>query len=285
MDNERKICLQKGFLGVIIIFIRVIHKIWRKRDISPLGKMLLEKKNVLVTGASRGIGKAIARKFAQEGAVVYAQGRMPGTIEEWAREISGDIRPLYFDVTDNREVERAFQKIGQEASSLDVLVNNAGTMPYETMQTVTRETMEAIFQTNFFAVVNIIQRSVELMTNPSGGSIINMTSTAAIYGAAGRPIYASSKGAIITLTQSCAQAYNPQQIRVNAIAPGYIDTDMFRSVGSELIQWIIDDQLKRHGVDRIGTPEDVANAALFLASDLSSYITGQVLAVDGGMTP
>ncbi|MDO4585281.1 MAG: SDR family oxidoreductase [Planctomycetia bacterium] len=247
--------------------------------------MLLEKKNVLVTGASRGIGKAIARKFAQEGAVVYAQGRMPGTIEEWAREISGDIRPLYFDVTDNREVERAFQKIGQEASSLDVLVNNAGTMPYETMQTVTRETMEAIFQTNFFAVVNIIQRSVELMTNPSGGSIINMTSTAAIYGAAGRPIYASSKGAIITLTQSCAQAYNPQQIRVNAIAPGYIDTDMFRSVGSELIQWIIDDQLKRHGVDRIGTPEDVANAALFLASDLSSYITGQVLAVDGGMTP
>ena len=250
---------------------------------------MLSNKIALVTGSSRGIGRSIAETFARNGATVYAHARKPGSLDQWGKELSascsGSIRPIYFDVTDSQAVSAAFDTIGAQIKHLDVLVNNAGAMPYETMQTITPSVMETIFQTNFFAVVEITRRAVELMTGDQGGSIINMTSTAAIYGAAGRPIYASSKGAIITLTQSCAQAYNPQRIRVNAIAPGFIDTDMFRSVGPELIQWIIDDQVKRHGVDRIGKPEDVANAALFFASELSSYITGQIIAVDGGMTP
>lgn len=260
---------------------------------------LLKGKVCLVTGASRGIGRAIAERFAACGAIVYANGRREGCLdellehnlsvskgmvseaehgtEETDERTGGRIFPSYFDVTDTAAAKKEFMRIKKEQGHLDVLVNNAGIMKDALIGMVSREDILHTFEVNVFAVMEMLQLAVKLMARQKSGSIINISSIVGTNGNKGQLVYSASKGAVISLTKTAAKELAPQNIRVNAIAPGIIDTDMFRSIGEEKMQ----QKLSLIGMGRPGTPEDIADACIYLASDLSQYVTGQVLGVDG----
>ena len=242
---------------------------------------LLSNKVCLITGTSRGIGAETARRFAEEGAVVYANARTPECVDlkskEWEKLYNTTVIPLYFDVTDEKSAKQAVMQIKKEWGKLDVLVNNAGVMRDALIGMVNKELMEEIFAVNVFAVMNMIQLANKLMSRQKSGSIINLSSIVGVEGNAGQIVYSASKGAVAALTKTAAKELAPDNIRVNAIAPGMIDTDMFRSIGEEKIN----QHLSHIKMGRLGTTSDVANAIVFLASDLSSYVTGQILGVDG----
>lgn len=242
---------------------------------------LLEGKVCLVTGTGRGIGTETAKRFAQEGAIVYANARKEGSMEklakEWVEEYHTTVVPLYFDVTDEKAAKQAILRIKKERGRLDVLVNNAGVMRDALIGMVNRELMEEIFSVNVFAVMNMLRLASKIMNKQKSGSIINLSSIVGVEGNEGQLVYSASKGAVAALTKTAAKELAPTHVRVNAIAPGMIDTDMFRSIGEENIQTYVE-HIK---MGRLGTPLDVANAIVFLASDLACYITGQILGVDG----
>lgn len=242
---------------------------------------LLEGKVCLVTGCSRGIGAATVRRFAEEGAVVYACARTQGSIDEvcseWGNDYNTQVIPIYFDVADTASAKSAILKIKKERGRLDVLVNNAGVMKDALIGMIDRNLMEEVFSVNVFAVIEMIQLARKLMSRQKSGSIINLSSIVGVEGSAGQLVYSASKGAVAALTKAAAKEMAADNIRVNAVAPGMIDTDMFRKIGTEKIEM----NLKNIRLGRLGTPEDVANAIVFLASDLSSYITGQIIGVDG----
>lgn len=242
---------------------------------------LLRNKVCLITGCSRGIGAATLARFAEEGAIVYAVAKTQGSIDgkclSLEQECKTRIKPLYFDVTDSVSVKQAVLTIKKEQGRLDVLVNNAGIMNDALIGMIDRGLMENVFRVNVFAVMEMIQWANKLMSRQKSGSIINLSSIVGIEGAAGQMVYSASKGAVAALTKAAAKELAHNNIRVNAIAPGMIETDLFRSIGQEKMT----EQLMHIKMGRFGTPEDVANAIVFLASDLSSYITGQILGVDG----
>lgn len=242
---------------------------------------LLKDKVCLITGTSRGIGAETARRFAQEGAIVYANARADGCIdarsEEWKQMYGTVVTPLYFDVTDENAAKQAIMRIKKEQGRLDVLVNNAGVMRDALIGMVDKNLMQEIFSVNVFAVMNMLQLANKLMSRQKSGSIINLSSIVGVEGNAGQLVYSASKGAVAALTKTAAKELASNNIRVNAVAPGMIDTDMFRSIGEEKIN----QHLSHIKMGRLGTAEDVANAIVFLASDLSGYITGQILGVDG----
>ena len=242
---------------------------------------LLEKKVCLVTGTSRGIGGEIVKRFAQEGAVVYANARKEGSIDEsskhWEDAYGTSVVPVYFDVTDENGEKQAIMKIKKEQGRLDVLVNNAGIMKDSVIGMISSELMKEVFSANVFSVISLIQLANKLMGRQKSGSIINLSSIVGVEGSAGQLVYSASKGAVAAITKAAAKELAINNIRVNAIAPGMIDTDLFRSIGEENIER----NLKQIKMGRLGSTTDVANAAVFLASDLSSYITGQILGVDG----
>ena len=242
---------------------------------------LLDGKVCLITGTSRGIGAETARRFAQEGAIVYANAQIEGSIDDrskqWEGEYDTKVIPVYFDVTDEKAAKQAIMKIKQEQGRLDVLVNNAGVMRDALIGMVNKQLMEEIFSVNVFAVMNMLQLANKLMSRQKSGSIINLSSIVGVEGNAGQLVYSASKGAVAALTKTAAKELAPNNVRVNAIAPGMIDTDMFRSVGEEKVM----EHLGHIKMGRLGTPLDIANAIVFLASDLSEYITGQILGVDG----
>jgi len=244
---------------------------------------LLEDKVALITGSSRGIGRSIVECFASEGATVYANCRTDGSFDTIARELSKlhevEVIPLYYDVTDSILTKEAFSRIMKERRRLDILVNNAGIMEDALIGMISDELMHRIFNTNVFAVINHLQLAARLMKRGKSGSIINLSSVVGIRGVAGQLVYSASKGAVATLTRSASKELASDNIRVNAIAPGIIGTDLLE---------VLDDSLlaKRKtsiGFGRFGTPAEIADSALFLASDLSKYITGQILGVDGGV--
>ncbi len=243
---------------------------------------LLENKVCLITGASRGIGLATARRFAQEGALVYANVRHPKNLdelyEELSREYEGSIRAVYFDVRDEDASKQAIMRIKKEAGRLDVLVNNAGVMQDALIGMIPRSLMQEIYETNVFGVMNMLQLAVKLMGRQKSGSIINLSSIVGIEGNPGQLVYSATKGAVAAITKTAAKELAAQGIRVNAVAPGMIDTDMYRSIGEERVK----DQIERIRMGKLGTPEEVADAILFLASDLSRYITGEIIGVNGG---
>lgn len=243
---------------------------------------LLEGKVALVTGASRGIGKSIAERFASEGAVVYANCRQEGCFDpiaaRWSEQYSTQVIPVYYDVTDEQKTKSTFTKIMKEKKRLDILVNNAGIMEDALIGMISMDLMKQIFNTNVFAVINHMQLAARLMKKNGSGSIINMSSIVGVNGNPGQTVYSGSKGAIVAVTRTAAKELGPNKIRVNAIAPGMIDTDMYRSIGEEKMA----EHQKSIKMGRLGTPEDIASATLFLASDLSQYVTGQILGVDGG---
>jgi 3-oxoacyl-[acyl-carrier protein] reductase len=246
-----------------------------------LNSKVLEKKVVLITGCNRGIGKAILDKFAANGAIVYACARQEGILDEEVKELSQKyntiIIPLYFDVTDISAIKLSIMKINKEQKRLDCIINNAGIMEDALIGMATETVMQKTFAVNVFAPINFIQFASKLMKKHKSGSIINISSIVGKNGNSGQIVYSASKGAVISLTKTTAKELAPYNIRANAIAPGMIDTAMFRSIGESRVY----ERISKIGMGRLGTPEEVADVALFLASDLSVYVTGQIIGVDG----
>ena len=245
---------------------------------------LLRGKVALVTGAARGIGLATARIFALQGATVYLSGRDRAAIESARAEIidsvdADSVRTVQLDVTSPDSVRDAFQAVFKGAKRLDALVANAGVLDDALIGMVSERQVRQVFETNTFGVIYCAQYASRLMARNKSGSIINMTSIIGVEGNVGQTVYSGSKAAVIGITKSLAKELAPQNIRVNAIAPGFIDTDMARSIGAEKYA----ERVSAVKMGRVGTADEVANVAMFLASDLSSYVTGQVIGVDGGM--
>lgn len=245
---------------------------------------LLEKKVCIITGAAQGIGRAIAEQFAADGAIVYACDMKEGTMDEWAmvcaEKYQTKIVPLYFDVTDAAAVKTAFMSVFKAEGRIDTLVNNAGVVFNKKIGMIVRPETELMFRVNVIAVIEMVQLVSRLMARCGGGSIVNIASVTAVLGSPGQSAYSATKGAIISFTKSAAKELAPLSIRVNAVAPGIVKTERFAELYEQSGEKI-DARIQRIALGRLGTPEDVANACSFLASDRASYISGQILGVDG----
>lgn len=239
----------------------------------------------LVTGSSRGIGRAVAEALAAAGSDVVLNGQK--RLEE-LRDLAATLahahgvrcEAIAADVSASEEVGAMFQQVFKTFRRLDTLVNNAGIMRDALIGMIRQEDLAATLGVNTIGTLNCIQAGARLLQRSGGGSIINISSIIGVRGNAGELVYAASKGAVLAATLAAAKELASKGIRVNAITPGYIDTDMTRSIPQEI------QRLRLSGIamGRAGAPADVAGAALFLASPLSSYVTGAVIAVDGGMT-
>jgi len=245
---------------------------------------LLEGKITAITGGSRGIGLATARTLAEAGATVILLGRSADALQAACHSVreaapGASVSGIGCDVSSPESVRDAFQAIFRQHKRLHALVANAGVLDDALIGMVTPAQIRQTFDVNTFGVLYCAQAASRLIARSGGGAIINVSSIIGRNGNAGQAVYGGSKAAVIGITQSLAKELAPQAIRVNAIAPGFIDTDMARSIGPAKFQ----ERLASIKMGRIGTPQDVANVALFLASDLSAYVTGQVIGVDGGM--
>ncbi len=244
---------------------------------------VLTEKNVIITGARRGIGRVILELFAENGANIWACCRTEDEeFESELREIADKngvwITPVYFDLSDEDSVKSGIQQIIKEKKPIDVLVNNAG-IAFGGLFTMTSlSKLREVFQINYFAQVQIMQLILRVMMKQKSGSIINMASIGGIETTPGYLAYGSSKAALIYATKTASHEVGQYGIRVNAIAPGMTETDM----GSYKSQEEIDRILERSSLHRKADPKEIAECALFLASDKSSFITGQVLIADGG---
>jgi 3-oxoacyl-[acyl-carrier protein] reductase len=243
--------------------------------------MLLEGRVAVVTGASRGIGAAIARAFAAEGATLLLCARGEG-VDAVARELATAGRParaLRGDVSDPAFARELIASARKEHGRLDVLVNNAGILRQGLIGMTSTEQMRELLDVNVLAVMTLTQYATRVMNSERSPSVVNLASIAGTQGMEGVTAYSASKAAVVGYTLSSAKELAPKGIRVNAIAPGFIDTDMVRGVTPD---WY-ERRLQSIRMGRIGTPEDVAGVAVFLASDLSRFVTGQVIGVDGSM--
>jgi 3-oxoacyl-[acyl-carrier protein] reductase len=244
-------------------------------------KNLLEGKNVLITGASRGIGKAIAKAMAAEGAsIAFTHTSMNGALETEKElvEMGAKVKRYQSDASNYDEAVKVVNDVVATWGRVDVLVNNAGITRDSLLMRMSPESWDEVISKNLKSVYNYSQACSSVMLRQRSGCIVNMSSVVGLHGNAGQCNYAASKAGIIGLTQSLAKEFGSRGIRVNAIAPGFIQTDMTQSLSEEVKQmWINDIPLKRAGV-----VEDIASVAVFLASEMSAYITGQVLQVDGG---
>lgn len=243
---------------------------------------MLRGKVCVVTGGSRGIGKAISQVFARNGAVVYAIATKEGSVEEWAddfnNQVSGEVRSLYIDISDETACRNAVMQIKKACGHIDGLVNNAGIERNELIGMISHDNMEKMFSVNVYGTINMLQIVSRIMgRQETGGSIVNITSLTALRGNRGQLVYSATKGAVISLTKSAAKELAEKKIRVNAIAPGLTNTDMMNQADPEKLQSRINNICMGHPAE----PEDIANACMFMVSDLSTYISGQVLAVDG----
>ncbi|MDD7258203.1 MAG: 3-oxoacyl-[acyl-carrier-protein] reductase [Prevotellaceae bacterium] len=244
---------------------------------------LLQGKTALVTGAARGIGKAIALKFAEEGAnVAFTDLVIDENGKATEQEIAAKgvkAKGYASNAADFTQTEEVVKLVKEDFGSIDILVNNAGITKDGLMLRMTEAQWDAVIAVNLKSAFNLIHACVPVMMRQRGGSIINMASVVGVHGNAGQSNYAASKAGLIALAKSVAQEMGPKGIRANAIAPGFIDTAMTQALPDEIRkEWAGKIPLRRGG-----TVEDIANCAIFLASDLSSYVSGQVIQVDGGM--
>ena len=244
---------------------------------------LLAGKTALITGAARGIGKAIALKFAEEGANVAFTDLV---IDENGKATEAEIaakgvkaKGYASNAADFAQTEEVVKQVKEEFGSIDILVNNAGITKDGLMLRMTEAQWDAVIAVNLKSAFNFIHACVPVMMRQRKGSIINMASVVGVHGNVGQANYAASKAGLIALAKSVAQEMGPKGIRANAIAPGFIDTAMTQALSEEVRkEWANKIPLRRGG-----TVDDIASCAVFLGSDMSSYISGQVVQVDGGM--
>jgi len=244
---------------------------------------LLEGKVALITGASRGIGKAIAIAFAQQGALVaFTDMRRDELMETTESEIQAlGVKAIGYasDASSFDDSERVVDEIAKEFGRVDILVNNAGITRDNLLMRMTEADWDLVIKVNLKSVFNLTKAVQKYMLKQRSGSIINMSSVVGVSGNGGQSNYSASKAGLIGFTKSIAQELGSRNIRCNAIAPGYIETEMTAKLSEEVrTQWAAQIPLRRGG-----KPEDVAQACVFFASDLSAYVTGQVLSVCGGM--
>lgn len=240
--------------------------------------MLLNDKVAIVTGASRGIGRAVAETFVAQGASVLLLARSDA-VHDVAKALNqgGEVATaIQGDVNDEASVRACIQRCRKDHGRLDVLVNNAGAMTQAVLGMVSMNDLRSLLEVNVVSAMNMTQYATRLMKD--SGSIVNLASIAS-RGLVGSAAYSAAKGAVVSLTRAAAKELAPRNVRVNAIAPGFIDTELTRNLSPENRE----QALATIRMGRLGEPQDVANVALFLASDLSAYVTGQVIGVDGGM--
>lgn len=244
---------------------------------------MLNGKTALITGASRGIGKAIALKFAKEGAniaIVYAGN------EAAANETKNEILSLgvkadiyQCDVSDFSATKALVNSVIADLGGIDILINNAGITKDSLIISMSEENFDAVIDTNLKGAFNMIKHTYSHFIKKRSGCIINMTSVIGITGNAGQANYSSAKAGLIGLTKSVAKELASRNVTCNAIAPGFIETDMTDKLSDKMKENV----LEHIPLKRLGTPEDIASLAAFLASDSASYITGEVIKIDGGM--
>ena len=248
---------------------------------------LLTEKTALITGAARGIGKAIALKFAEEGAnvaftdlVIDENGKATeAEIEAKGVKAKGYAKGYASNAADFAQTEEVVNQVKADFGSIDILVNNAGITKDGLMMRMTEAQWDAVIAVNLKSAFNFIHACTPIMMRQKSGSIINMASVVGVHGNAGQCNYAASKAGLIALAKSIGQEIGSRGIRANAIAPGFIETAMTAALPEDVRkEWT-----KKIPLRRAGQVEDIANVAVFLASDLSSYVTGQVIQVDGGM--
>ena len=244
---------------------------------------LLTDKTALVTGAARGIGKAVALKFASEGAnIALTDLRMDENFENTIKEIEAygvKVKGYASNAADFEDTHKVVKQIVEDFCRIDILVNNAGITRDGLLLRMSEQQWDMVLTVNLKSAFNFCHAVVPVMTRQKGGSIINMSSIVGVNGNAGQCNYSASKAGMIGLAKSIAKEMGPKGIRANAIAPGFIITEMTAQLSEEVrANW-----MKMIPLRRGGTPEDIANVATFLASDMSSYVTGQVIPIDGGM--
>ena len=244
---------------------------------------LLEGKTALVTGAGRGIGKAIAMHFAKEGAnIAFTDLKIDENVKATEEEIAAlgvIVKGYASNAADFDDTHKVVEQIKEDFGVIDILVNNAGITRDGLMMRMSEQQWDMVINVNLKSAFNFTHALTPIMMRQRSGSIINMSSVVGVSGNAGQANYSASKAGMIGLTKSMAKEIGSRGIRVNAIAPGFIITDMTGALSEE----VRNEWAKQIPLRRGGTPEDVANAALFLASDLSSYVSGQVIHVCGGM--
>ena len=246
--------------------------------------MELKDKVVIVTGGSRGIGFATVEAFLKEGAVVVLCGSRQETADKAVAQLKeadpeAKVEGIWPDLSSLTDVQAAFDKVAETYGRIDVLVNNAGISESTSFSDYTEETFQKVMDLNVKGMFNCSKAVVGIMEKQGGGVILNTSSMVSISGQPSGVAYPTSKFAVNGFTVSLARELGPKGIRVNAVAPGITATDMMRAVPKE----VIDPMIARIPLRRLGQPEDIANAFVFLASDKASYITGVVLSVDGMM--
>ncbi len=244
----------------------------------------LNHKVAIVTGAGSGIGRACAIALAREGARVALVGRRQERVEEVAHEIGDHALAISADVSLQMDIDRVADQTVAKFGAIHVVINNAGVLHIGNAEQITEDQWDHTFNVNVRAVWLMSRAVLPHMRNARGGSIVNMASTLGVVGARNRAAYAPSKGAVVLLTKSMAIDYGHENIRVNAICPSFVETDLTSAVISQAADpaAIRRERTAAHPIGRLGRPEDIAGMAVYLASDESSWVTGAILPVDGG---
>lgn len=247
--------------------------------------MILKDKTVIVTGTARGMGKQMVRTFAENGANIIACARKQTQEHvDYCKEISdvnnASIIPIYFDMTNADDIKNSIKQIRDTKLNIDGLVNNAGVTYNALFQMTNMDELRAQFESNFFGPFLFTQYVSKLMVRNKKGSIVNISSSAALDGNSGKSAYGASKAALLCMTTCIAEELGVSGIRANVVCPGVTDTDMV----SSMPDYILDIQKKATFLRKLGQPSDIAHVVMYLLSDYSKYITGQVFRVDGGVT-
>lgn len=247
--------------------------------------MLLQNKTAVVTGCNRGIGRKIVEIFSSNKASIFACTRNLNSeftdyINQLKKKFNNKIIPIQFDLNKEDQIKEAANQILSSNEKIDILVNNAATIHTGLFQMTPVKKFKEIFETNFFSQTQFTQYILKSMIKKKSGSIIGIASTSALDGNEGRSAYSSSKAAMISQAKTLSRELGVHNVRVNIIAPGLTDTDMMKNNTPEKIS---KDVISRVSLRRVAKPNEIANVVLFLSSDLSSYITGQVIRVDGGV--
>ncbi len=245
---------------------------------------MLEKKTSLITGCNGGIGLSLIKKFSENGSDIICCARKKNSefeksIKELSNQYNNSIIPIYFDLNSENEIKEGIEMILNCNKNIDILVNNAGVDQVSLFQMTTNEKIKEVFQVNFFSALYLIRGVLKIFMKNKNGSIINISSNAATECDAGRSIYAASKSAINSFTKSLSKELGPFNIRVNAVAPGLTNT---RMIEKGINKKVLEEAIKKIPLKRVASPEEVANVVLFLASDMSSYVNGEVINITGG---